>query len=292
LHYFIQSHDKEETRSVKQKQKSWAQKLETDFQPVKETADKFSDQLRRILRNGDENYLTLLTARLEAARGYFEPLITDFSQRVHKQIKLMEMEKKAKGYLAELKDLERMFFKLRQGIYKTEELIRSSILDTEFSREALLSTPLYAGKVSKNEKIEENEKKVKGGNNIRKGKNEKVVKNGKNTKEARAGSKEDVKRTSEVSFDLYKEGKSIQEIAAERSLTAITIEGHLAQYIAKGLIDVFNLVDPDKVAKIMEVADELNTLNLSPLKERLGADYSYTELRYAMAYRMSGASRK
>lgn len=260
LHYFTESHDKDETRSVKQKQKSWAQKLESDFKPVKETADKFMDQLKRILRSGNEDYLALLNPRLEAAKGYFEPLIIDFSDRVHKQIRLMDQEKKAKGYLAELKDLERLFFKQRQHMYKTEELIRSAAEDTEFSKESLLGTTLY--------------QQVKDNKDVKKVKADKKVKAEK-------------KRTSEVSFDLYQAGKSIREIAAVRSLAVTTIEVHLAQYIAKGQIDVYQLVDREKVDRVLEMTREMDTISLGPLKERLGNELSYSELRFILAHRLS-----
>ena len=93
----------------------------------------------------------------------------------------------------------------------------------------------------------------------------------------------------DISFDLYKEGKSIKEIAAERGCTVITIEGHLAQFVAKGELDVSLFVDPAKVAVILELAKELDTMNLGPYKERLGSDYSYEEIRFAMAHRLSMA---
>jgi hypothetical protein len=143
LHYFTESHDKDEKKSIKQKHKSWALKLETDLKPVSETADKFMSQLKGILRSGGEDYLSLLDTRLEAARGYFEPLIIGFSERVHEQIRLIEEGKKAKTYLIELNDIERLFFKQRQLIYKARELIHSAVMDKEFSKETLLKPELH-----------------------------------------------------------------------------------------------------------------------------------------------------
>jgi hypothetical protein len=293
LRFFIESHDKDETKSVKQKQKSWALKIEADFKPLKETADKFMNQLKGILNHPDENYLSFLLTRLEAAKGYFEPLIIEFSNRIHKQEKLMETERKAKGYYGELKDLERHFFKLRQVIYKTEELIRSAIQDTEFSKENLMGSSLYRNE--KSEKNEKNVKSVESEKNVKNEKSEKNVKNEKNekgvkgVKKEKRGKNEDGRRSSDISFDLYKEGKSIKEIAAERGCTVITIEGHLAQFVAKGELDVSLFVDPAKVAVILELAKELDTMNLGPYKERLGSDYSYEEIRFAMAHRLSMA---
>jgi len=274
LHYFTESHDKDEKRSAKQQQKGWAQRLESDFKPLKETADKFMDQLKKILRTADENYLVLVNTRLEAAKGYFEPLLNDFSERIFKQIRVVEKEKKTKAYLTELRDLERLFYKQRQIVYKAEELIRSALHNKEFSKEALLGSTLYQDRAAKNVK------EVKGVKDIKGVKKEKKVKKGKKEKK-------DERKTSEVSFDLFRAGKSIKEIAAERSLAVSTIEGHLVPYVAKGMIDIFQLVDHEKVAKVLDLAKELNTIFSGPIKNRLGDEISYNELRFILAHRLS-----
>jgi uncharacterized protein YpbB len=86
---------------------------------------------------------------------------------------------------------------------------------------------------------------------------------------------------------MFREGKSVREIAADRSLTVGTIEGHLQPYVAKGMIDVFRLMDPVKVERVLETAKELDTTALFPLKDRLGEEVTYSELRFVMAHRLS-----
>jgi uncharacterized protein YpbB len=138
--------------------------------------------------------------------------------------------------------------------------------DMEFSKEKLLEGPLYK---EREERIVKN------------------VKNARKDKKQKKGEK-DPRKSAEVSFDAFKEGKTVQEIAAERSLTTATIESHLVPYVAKGLIDVFRLVDRDKVEKILEVAAELDTLYPAPIKNRLGDEVSYNELRFVLAYKLAG----
>jgi nucleoside-triphosphatase THEP1 len=272
LHYFTESHDKDEKRSAKQQQKGWAQKMEDDFKPIKETADKFMDQLKRILQTPDENYLVLINSRLEAAKGYFEPLLNEFTERIFKQISVLEKGKGTKAYVTELRDLERLFFKQRQISYKAEELIRSSSADIEFSKEALLGSKLYKERETVLRQDRETEKKTKKTEKTRK--TEKTKKTGKTSGIT----------TSEISYNLHKEGKSIKEIAEERSYAVSTIEGHLTQYVAKGMIDVFDLVDKRKVKKVLKVAKELNSLALGALKEQLGDEVTYSELRFVIAH--------
>ena len=88
--------------------------------------------------------------------------------------------------------------------------------------------------------------------------------------------------TKKVSFDLYKAGKTIIEIAEERSLTSNTIEGHLAHYINTGEIVVFDIVSKIKVAKIMAHIIQNPNLSNSERKLALGDEVSYGDLKAVM----------
>lgn len=58
--------------------------------------------------------------------------------------------------------------------------------------------------------------------------------------------------TGEVTFNLFKTGKSIEEIAKERSLTPATIQGHLIPYIQKGEIKLNEVIDEGKAKTILQ----------------------------------------
>jgi len=85
--------------------------------------------------------------------------------------------------------------------------------------------------------------------------------------------------TKQVSFDLFKQGKTITEIAKERAFTIGTIEGHLAHYIQIGEISVFDIVPKIKVAKIMAYVIKNPDSSTVETKVALGDDVSYGELR-------------
>lgn len=90
--------------------------------------------------------------------------------------------------------------------------------------------------------------------------------------------------TAFTSFTLYKAGKTIEEIAAERGLATITIEGHLSFYIYTGAIDIAEMVTEDKKLKIQDAVESYGSDKLSPLKEILGEDYTYGEIRAVIAW--------
>ena len=85
--------------------------------------------------------------------------------------------------------------------------------------------------------------------------------------------------TKQVSFDLFKQGKTISEIAKERAFTTGTIEGHLASYILSGEISVFEIVPKIKVAKIMAYLVQNPESSTVDTKIALGDEVSYGELK-------------
>lgn len=85
--------------------------------------------------------------------------------------------------------------------------------------------------------------------------------------------------TKKLSFDLFKQGKTISEIAKERAFTIGTIEGHLAHYILSGEISVFEIVPKIKVAKIMAYLIQNPESSTVDTKIALGDEVSYGELK-------------
>lgn len=88
--------------------------------------------------------------------------------------------------------------------------------------------------------------------------------------------------TKKVSFDLYKEGRSIAAIAQERNFTIQTIEGHLAHYIETGDLPIDDFLSKEKQEKINSVIKENAGATLTQLKEQL-PDMGFGELRLMMA---------
>ncbi|MGH1385128.1 helix-turn-helix domain-containing protein [Kordia sp.] len=92
------------------------------------------------------------------------------------------------------------------------------------------------------------------------------------------------KNTKEISFDFFKEGLSIEEIAEKRALAASTIFGHLGHYVGEGIIDITEILSEEKVAKGLEIIKKNTFESLNELKEIAGAHFSYNELRILVKY--------
>jgi DNA-binding CsgD family transcriptional regulator len=89
--------------------------------------------------------------------------------------------------------------------------------------------------------------------------------------------------TNIVSYNLFKEGKTVAEIANERNMTAGTIEGHLATFLATGEIDINKMVSEEKQLLIKEAVKIHGRSSTKILKDNLPEDISYGEIRMVMA---------
>lgn len=89
-------------------------------------------------------------------------------------------------------------------------------------------------------------------------------------------------RTSETkrqTFELFRAGKGLDEIAAERGLTRSTIEGHLSHFIGLGELDIHSLLDQETIADIQQFLAAQPQAAVAEAKSHFGERYSYGVLR-------------
>jgi uncharacterized protein YpbB len=83
---------------------------------------------------------------------------------------------------------------------------------------------------------------------------------------------------------LYKQGKSVTEIARHRQLSSNTIENHLAHFIAEGTLKVQQFVSEEKLKLIEKAVETHGDIALSPIKNELGEKVSYGEIRMVISH--------
>ncbi|MGH8002708.1 MAG: RQC domain-containing protein, partial [Brasilonema sp.] len=83
-----------------------------------------------------------------------------------------------------------------------------------------------------------------------------------------------------LTLQLHQQGLSVTEIAVQRNLRPTTIIRHLCDLIEKNQSVDFNLLVPvEKQQKILQVLEILGDISLTPIKEYLGDNYSFDEIR-------------
>ncbi len=85
--------------------------------------------------------------------------------------------------------------------------------------------------------------------------------------------------TFELSFKLFKEGKTIKEIAEIRNFAQGTIEGHLYRYLAAGQLNIDDLMDLEKAKKLRDFIIENPEMTSSEIKTATDDTYGYGEIR-------------
>jgi ATP-dependent DNA helicase RecQ len=90
--------------------------------------------------------------------------------------------------------------------------------------------------------------------------------------------------TVDETYALYEQGLTVEEICAQRGLTEITVEGHLASCILEGrAFDVSQFVAAQDRAEIEHAAARLGAARLKPLREALPRHITYRMIRFVVA---------
>ncbi len=83
-----------------------------------------------------------------------------------------------------------------------------------------------------------------------------------------------------ITWELYQRGLTLGEMAKNRNLRKRTLIDHLVDLLREGYeIDINRFVDPKKQVIIERTFNQMGMEMLKPIKEHLGDDYSYDELR-------------
>jgi hypothetical protein len=236
---------------------AWAEELTELTRTMHKTALKFQVQLEQLFQLVGTPGYSQCFERISAACTFFiretdEKLLSSLA----KHIETMKIKKRTRRYVKELVDLtyriERKKHEL-QNLAGVAKAMKDS--DSNFDISAAAKA-LHSPILIEPERDDVHASKTK------------VVKG----------------ETQRISLQLFKKGKSIEEIASARSLAFSTIEGHLAGFISTGEIDVLEMVDNVKLERISQLVNTYPTVSASELKQKLGDEYSYGQIRAVMIH--------
>lgn len=270
VRYYMKEHvetfDKSEAKSTKQRYDGWTMDLYKEFQKTTATADTFLNQLKGLFAEQTEHTLFNVSKRVEAALKYFNPLIKAVSDKLLAQIESIKEEKGIKTYLTELLELEILVYEQLKKMHKSKALLSAIINGKEFSK---ADTDKLLNLAERNEQLQK-AIQLKG----------QVLKVKSAVEKKKKEPKVDTKL---ISFELYEQGKTLEEIAKERGFSVGTIEGHLAYYVSTQQIDVSKLVKPNKIRNIADAVESQKTKSMATIRDFLGKDYSFGEIKLVLA---------
>ncbi len=86
--------------------------------------------------------------------------------------------------------------------------------------------------------------------------------------------------TVETTLVMLREGRSVEQVAAERALTIGTIYSHCSELILAGRLTAPEIMPPERVAAIVAAIKSVGSAAaLTPLKNSLPQDYDFAEIR-------------
>jgi ATP-dependent DNA helicase RecQ len=87
-----------------------------------------------------------------------------------------------------------------------------------------------------------------------------------------------------ITFELYQQGMTVQEISQERGMVEGTIVGHLITLMETGVeVNISNLVSPERYQMVLQAIQQIGDETLKPIKDLLPEDYTYAEIRIVRA---------
>ncbi|ELR69351.1 ATP-dependent DNA helicase RecQ [Fulvivirga imtechensis AK7] len=85
--------------------------------------------------------------------------------------------------------------------------------------------------------------------------------------------------TKKETLKMFREGKTIEEIADLRDLKFSTVENHLNEFVQTGELNVLDLISKEVFDEILPVVQANDGLALKPVKEKLRDEITYGQIR-------------
>jgi len=90
--------------------------------------------------------------------------------------------------------------------------------------------------------------------------------------------------TKAISYDLFINGKSIEEIALDRQMTVLTIERHLTYFVGTGELELDKVVTPEESKAIIRYIEENQPENMTEIFNAFNGKFSFSKIRFVTTY--------
>ncbi len=90
--------------------------------------------------------------------------------------------------------------------------------------------------------------------------------------------------TKTISLELFEKGRTLSQIAEERGLALSTIEGHMVHWVEEGKVAIDAVLSSEKRQTIEQKLSDMPETPLGEIKQALGDDVSYGEIKLVQAH--------
>lgn len=257
--------------------KDWASQQLVRVQELVTVSEKFIKQLKTLFNNATD--VQHIFERVAKGITYFTPLLEQLWYEVLLVEGKIANQKKVKQFFTELKELDNSLSETLKKLFRLEQMIQLAQSDQPFDKEKIHSAKLetlYTELTGKINNILKNEKLFIG--------EYPLSKDDKPKKEKHS--------TYDITLLLWKEGKTVAEIAKERTLSQATIYSHIAKCIEQDKIAITEVLPEETINELNAIFKENEELTtLKSLYEKTEERYSWDELRLFRAYLLKEAKK-
>jgi uncharacterized protein YpbB/GTPase SAR1 family protein len=266
------------SKSEKGKNKTWVTMQGQAIQSTMEPAKRFRNQLATMFQ-ADRLDLDFVHERVQAAYGYFFKILDGVLTSNLKKIAELSRVRKTKQYAEELEELDELLTAAILKMKKARLLIEAVLSGREISKEILFNEEIKNYKIAKIAMIRQEVRQNPSLLDL--DEEEEFLPIKKLKKEPK--DKKEKKHTHDVTFELFTEGNSPDDIARIRQLSLNTINGHLAALIKAEKLELEDVLTKERIRQLEDLFGDYQGSSLGPLKEKLGNKVTWDELKLYQA---------
>jgi len=244
---------------------------------------KFRYQLKSLLMT---NQNELLNERLSKGTDYYLEILKRCNKSLIKHIEQVRHFSGHKSYISSLSELDQLFTTKIDAIEKTQRVLQMILTGADWTG----ASSMKRNHGSEREKWMGEIAEEIGSAPMSTRKSGKVKKpSAKKASPKTPGEKKPAKKergsTVIETISLYREGKTVEQIAAERGFVKGTIEGHLAKATEMGIIRIQDWIEENELTEITNlIPDMIDETTMSMLYSQYASKYSHAKIRAALEH--------
>ncbi len=265
------------TKSLKGTSASWATQQLQIITGTMEPARRFRGQIDRLFseRNIDTEHII---SRVDAGYEYFFKAIDGMVYSTLKKMAEAQQKKNTKTFNEELEELDQLLTDTVLRMKKARILTEALLTGRELDKHVIVNQEIKNYKTTKVSLVR---------NELRESKTtfdfdtDFIEVKTKSSKKKVA--KKDKVSTYDQTLEMLKDGKTVDEIARERQLGETTIYGHCVRLIRLEKLELDEVLERDRINALSDIFDQYDGMSLTPLKEKVGNDFTWEELKLYQA---------
>jgi hypothetical protein len=251
---------------------NWSKTQHDKLFSIQDAATKFGLQLDRLLQNPSPDW-PLIKERVEAAYGYFFPVLDEVETALVDELIATQQRKKSKALFDELQTLEELQTTAILQLHKAKLVICTVADGKKLDKHSLQDSFFSSYKAQKvANRLQEAQDKTA---NLLPDLPVKKRYTTKNTAEKKPEKKSSIQET----YALWEQKYSVEDIAKMRLLTPQTIVVHLTKLIEEQFIAIESVLPLERIALLEKAFDGNEANTLQAIKDQLGDSFSWDELK-------------